>query len=249
MLNVDNMQDYDTLKAGSLKFLEVAKEYLSAKNTLPVHHVALGVGLRSSGDGNLLLDKAESAVKDFPAISIIVLKVHLETTAYKSDIYPLPPNPDKVDLQSKNLISLASLGTNVMKRLETMTNKNKTYALLSFAMFGRGYRMKSSWTNAADRPTAQSGINTDYRAACNETSSPDTTDSSSSYVANTTYKFLAVFDTLENIQTKIDLRKTSSLPIYNSGIMAYRVEMDDWSNYCGEGSFSRLQALRGHLLS
>ncbi|KAL1416113.1 hypothetical protein MTO96_028244 [Rhipicephalus appendiculatus] len=250
MLNVDDIQDYDVLKKGSLKYLELAQESLeSQKSTLPEHHVALGVGQRHSGDGDKLLSNADLALKDFPAISIIVLKVHLESSADQSVIYPLPPNPDQLDLKSKNLISLASLGTNVKDRLTDMTSNNKTYALLSFALFGRGYRMNTSWTDPASRPNAVHGINTDYRTACNDTSSSDTTDSMSTYHANVTTKFLAIFDTVDNIRTKIDHRKASSLPTHNSGIMAYRVEMDDWANNCGDGVFARLNALKSNLLS
>lgn len=245
MLNVDNMFDYDKLKNEPLKYLEVAREFLDSKKpTLPQHHVALGVGMRHSGDGDRLLDNADLALKDFPAVSMLVLKVHLEYSTDKSIVYTLPPNPDQLNIRSKGLISLASLGADAKARLTNMTNHNKTYVLLSFAMFGRGYRMDNSWTDPASRPQAMHGINMDYRTLCKDASGSDTADSMSTFYANTTTKFLAIFDTIDNIRDKMNRRKRSSLPFYNSGIMAYRVEMDDWADNCGNGSFARLRALK-----
>ncbi|KAL3187346.1 hypothetical protein MRX96_004591 [Rhipicephalus microplus] len=142
--------------------------------------------MRHSGDGDRLLDNADLALKDFPAVSMLVLKVHLEYSTDKSIVYTLPPNPDQLNIRSKGLISLL----------------------------------------------------------CKDASGSDTADSMSTFYANTTTKFLAIFDTIDNIRDKMNRRKRSSLPFYNSGIMAYRVEMDDWADNCGNGSFARLRALK-----
>ncbi|KAL1474398.1 hypothetical protein MTO96_038007 [Rhipicephalus appendiculatus] len=246
MLHVQNILEYDELKNGPLKFLEVASEYLSTQSTLPQHHVALGIGVRDTVYADYLLDKADSVVTDFPAISMIILKVHLDMTIYRSKINPLPPNPDSVDFHKRNFVSLVSLGHQAPKRLANLASQKNRYALLSFAMYGRGYRMKAGWNDVTARDLAEYSINTEYRLTCKEPSQPDYNDPDSTAVGNTTLLFLAVFDNVKNIQDKMSARKTT-MPAQRGGIMAYRVDMDDWDGFCGEGKFPRLKAMKAEL--
>ncbi|XP_070378325.1 uncharacterized protein [Dermacentor albipictus] len=252
MLNVDNIEDYDKLKDGPLQYLRIAGHF----QTISGQHCALGVGLSNGGLGTLILDKAKLATQHFPKITLIVIKVHTERAGNYLRLYPVSPNPDNVLLKPYNTLSLPLLGLALPKRLQELTKSGLTksdrrYALLSFAMFARAYRMPKTWTDARNRSIrAQKGVIMEYRMVCRHSKiTQDARDIGSSCVANTNTQFLALFDTTQNVTEKIGTRKMYALPDTLGGIMAYRVDMDDYSGSCGEGKFPRLKALRSELLT
>ncbi|XP_049527409.1 uncharacterized protein LOC125947104 [Dermacentor silvarum] len=129
-----------------------------------------------------------------------------------------------------------------------MTDNDRVHVLFSFAMYARMYRMPQSWSDTGAREVARNGIVLEYRMVCKYSNiARDTLDIGSSYVANLTTKFLAIFDTTQNVRAKISVRKATSFPSSSGGIMAYRVEMDDYANSCGEGVFPRLKAIKSEL--
>ncbi|XP_065298257.2 uncharacterized protein [Dermacentor albipictus] len=246
MLNVDNIEDYDKLKDGPLQYLKIVGDFL----TTPGHHCALGVGLVDGKLGTLILDKAKLATEHFPKITMMVIKVHTERAENLGRLYPIAPNPDSVNTANYITLSLPLLGTKVKQRLQELTESGRRYALLSFAMFARTYRMPKRWTNAADRnTTAQKGAIMEYRMVCGYSNIANEHQyQGSSYVANTTTKFLAIFDTTKNVKDMIGLRKKYEMPAKFGGIMAYRADMDDYAGSCGEGVFPRLKVLKSELL-
>ncbi|XP_070378328.1 uncharacterized protein [Dermacentor albipictus] len=246
MLNVDNIEDYDKLKNGPLQYLKIAGHFHTTRG----HHCALGVGLLNGELGELILDKAKLATEDFPNITLIVIKIHTERAGNSGRLYPISPNPDNVLLTPYYTLSLPLLGKQVPERLQNLTETGRRYALLSFAMFARTYRMPKRWTDAGNRNTrAQKGVIMEYRMVCRHSKiTIDGRDPKSSCVANTTNKFLAIFDTTQNVKDKIGARKIYALPDKLGGIMAYRVDMDDYGGSCGEGVFPRLKAIRSELL-
>ncbi|XP_049527407.1 synapsin-2-like [Dermacentor silvarum] len=186
MLNVDNIEDYDTLKDGPLQYLSIVGDFL----TKPGHHCALGVGLNKGSLGEQILDKAKLAIKHFPSITIIVIKVHTDKAVYSFPLYTVSPNPDLLNLASLDYLTMVC-----------------TYSKIS----------------------------------------PDPEDVGGSYVANVTAKFLALFDTSKNVKAKIAARKAAKFPPSSGGIMAYRVDMDDYDDSCGEGEFPRVKVIKSEL--
>ncbi|XP_054927994.1 uncharacterized protein [Dermacentor andersoni] len=181
---------------------------------------------------------------------MIVIKVHTERAGNLGRLYPIAPNPDRVNTSTYLTLSLASLGNKVKQRMEDLTDSNQRYALLSFAMFARAYRLPKRWVSARNRNTpAEKGVIMEYRMVCRNTNIvKDPLYADSSYVANTTNKFVAIFDTTQNVKDMIANRKKYHIPAKFGGIMAYRVDMDDYAGSCGEGVFPRLGALKSELL-
>ncbi|XP_075554119.1 uncharacterized protein LOC142587116 [Dermacentor variabilis] len=200
MLNVDKIEDYDTPKPGPLQYLKIVGDF----QTTPGHHCALGVGLMNGRLGELILDKAKLATEDFPKITLIVIKVHTERAGNIGRLYPIAPNPDRVDITAYYTLSLPLLGKKAQQRMEELTGSGQRYALLSFAMFARTYRLPKRWTDAENRNTpAQKGVIVEYRMVCRHSNiADDSVDPGSSYVANATNKFLAIFDTTQNVKDK-----------------------------------------------
>ncbi|XP_070378330.1 uncharacterized protein [Dermacentor albipictus] len=251
MLNVDDIEDYDTLKGGPLRYLDIVGDFINTSG----HHCALGVGLVNGKPGPLILDKAKLATQQFPKITMIVIKIHTERAENLGRLYPIAPNPDTVNTASYLTLSLPLLGKKVKQRLQELTESNLTesrrrYALLSFAMFARTYRMPKRWTDAGNRNTpAEKGAIMEYRMVCRYSNiANEPLYKGSSYVANTTTKFLAIFDTTKNVKDMIALRKRYEMPARFGGIMAYRADMDDYAGSCGEGVFPRLKVLKSELL-
>ncbi|KAH7941550.1 hypothetical protein HPB49_014859 [Dermacentor silvarum] len=84
-----------------------------------------------------------------------------------------------------------------------MTDNDRVHVLFSFAMYARMYRMPQSWSDTGAREVARNGIVLEYRMVCKYSNiARDTLDIGSSYVANLTTKFLAIFDTTQNVRAK-----------------------------------------------
>ncbi|KAH7941012.1 hypothetical protein HPB49_009189 [Dermacentor silvarum] len=225
MLNVDNIEDFYQLKDGPLLYLSIVQNF----QTTPGYHCALGVGLNKGSLGAQILEKARLATQLFPGITIIVIKVHTERAANSSLLHTLSPNPDLVTLGQYETLSMlrkerglqrsvcykktllgtrvhwkhALLGGDVQAFMKRLTDNDRVHALFSFAMYARMYRMPQSWSDTGAREVARNGIVLEYRMVCKYSNiARDTLDIGSSYVANLTTKFLAIFDTTQNVKAK-----------------------------------------------
>ncbi|KAK8785636.1 hypothetical protein V5799_007999 [Amblyomma americanum] len=277
MLNVENIENYDTLKGTDLKYLKVAF-CVEERNCL--HFTA----------------------SDFPGLTMIVVKLHTENVDNGGDHWPVAPNPDGVDLTDHNALSLASIKEEVKKLLLDVARHGR-YAMLSFAMYARTYRMKASWSKVSVRETSEASLNMDYAAVCKMKAEKDSSDHGTMYVADQQKKFLALFDSPSTFKAKasikdevkkqlldiarhgryamlsfamcgrtyrmkaswseVSVRETSEsslnmdyaatkarlnvMPKNFTGLAVYNVEMDDSKDACGKERLPRLGAIKAAL--
>lgn len=245
MLNVENVEDYDKLKDADLQYIKVADEFLQGKSSSLTCHRALGVSLRDGSKGPKILDVAKQASSDFPELTMVIIKLHTENYGPAGDHWPLAPNPDDVDLSEHNALSFAAIKDDLEEQLQTISKQGK-YALLSFAMFARTYRMKETWSGAAAREMSESSLNMDYSSVCKMKTEKDKEDTGTLYATDEHKKFLALFDSASTFTTKTNNR-LSVMPKNFTGLAVYNVEMDDHKGTCGKGKFVRLKAIQAAL--
>lgn len=242
MLNVENIEDYDKLKDADLQYIKVADEFLQGKPSSLTRHRALGFSLRDGAQGPKILDAAKQVSRDFPELTIVIIKLHTENYGPSGDHWPLAPNPDDVDLSEHNALSLAAIKEDLEEPLQAIA-KEGTYALLSFAMFARTYRMKQTWSGAAAREMSESSLNMDYSSVCKMKTEKDSEDTGTLYATDEHKKFLALFDSEKTFRTKTNNR-LNVMPQNFTGLAVYNVEMDDHKGICGKGKFVRLKAIK-----
>ncbi|XP_077523979.1 uncharacterized protein LOC144135098 [Amblyomma americanum] len=250
MLNVDQIEDYNNLARGALKYLDVVKDFLKSKKPPPTYHCALGVGLTDGTKQQEILDKAVSAAGTFTGITMIVIKVHTEKVIQASQLFPVGPNPDAAMLRHLKVLTLGMISNGLKNRLDEIATSGQgvvRYALLSFAMYARTYRMSAKWANEEDRATAQSSMKMDFALMCKKKVKADPFDPGTVYSGDRDNKFLGLFDTVDTFKAKTATRVQKNLPANSTGLMAYHVEMDDFHDVCGEGNFARLKAIREEL--
>ncbi|XP_077523969.1 uncharacterized protein LOC144135084 isoform X2 [Amblyomma americanum] len=245
MLNVENIENYDTLKGTDLKYLKVVADFLKTKVPHRRYHNALGISLRDASKGDKILEVAKLAPRDFPGLTMIVVKLHTENVDNGGDHWPVAPNPDGVDLTDHNALSLASIKEEVKKLLLDVARHGR-YAMLSFAMYARTYRMKASWSKVSVRETSEASLNMDYAAVCKMKAEKDSSDHGTMYVADQQKKFLALFDSPSTFKAKTKGR-LNVMPKNFTGLAVYNVEMDDSKAACGKGRFPRLRAIKAAL--
>lgn len=245
MLNVENIEDYDKLKDTDLQYIKVADEFLQGKPSSLTSHRALGFSLRDGSKGPKILDAAKQISSDFPELTIVIIKLHTENYGPSGDHWPLAPNPDDVDLSEHNALSLAAIKEDLEEPLQAIA-KEGTYALLSFAMFARTYRMKQTWSGAAAREMSESSLNMDYSSVCKMKTEKDSEDTGTLYATDEHKKFLALFDS-ENTFTAKTNNRLNVMPQNFTGLAVYNVEMDDHKGICGKGKFVRLKAIKAAL--
>lgn len=245
MLNVENVEDYDKLKDADLQYIKVADEFLQGKSSSLTCHRALGVSLRDGSKGPKILDAAKQASSDFPELTMVIIKLHTENYGPTGDHWPLAPNPDDVDLSEHNALSFAAIKDDLEEQLQAISKQGK-YALLSFAMFARTYRMKETWSGAAAREMSESSLNMDYSSVCKMKTEKDKEDTGTLYATDEHKKFLALFDSASTFTTKTNNR-LSVMPKNFTGLAVYNVEMDDHKGTCGKGKFVRLKAIQAAL--
>ncbi|XP_077523971.1 uncharacterized protein LOC144135087 [Amblyomma americanum] len=173
---------------------------------------------------------------------MIVVKLDTENVDNGGDHWPVAANPDGVDLTDHNALSLASIKDEVKKQLLDIARHGR-YAMLSFAMYARTYRMKASWSEGSVREVSESSHNMDYEAVCKMKAGNDSSDAGTMYAANQHKKFLALFDTPATLKakTKATLRV---MPKNFTGVVVYNVEMDDYKASCGKGRCPLLKAIK-----
>ncbi|XP_077521406.1 uncharacterized protein LOC144132685 isoform X2 [Amblyomma americanum] len=242
MLNVANIENYDTLKGADLRYLKVVADFLKKKLTHRQHHSALGISLRDGSKGGAILEAVKQAPHDFPGLTMIVLKLHTEDLTSSGGYWPVAPNPDGVDLSEHNTLSLASIKDEVKKHLLDIARHGR-YAMLSFAMYARTYRMKASWSEGSVREVSESTHNMDYAAVCKMKAEKDSSDAGTMYAADLHKKFLALFDTPATCKAKTKAR-LRVMPKNFTGVVVYNVEMDDYKGSCGKGRFPLLKAIK-----
>ncbi|XP_054928435.1 uncharacterized protein [Dermacentor andersoni] len=245
MLNVENIEDYDNLKDADLQYIKVADEFLKRKASARSYHKALGLSLRDGSKGAKILDAAKRVSDDFPELTMVIIKLHTENFGPAGDHWPLAPNPDDVDLSEHNALSLAAIKDDMEEQLEAISSQGK-YALLSFAMFARTYRMKKTWNGAAAREMSESSLNMDYSSVCKMKTEKDTEDTGTLYASDEHKKFLALFDSASTFTKKAN-KRLSMMPRNFTGLAVYNVEMDDYKGACGKGKFVRLKAIKSAL--
>ncbi|XP_077523914.1 uncharacterized protein LOC144135009 [Amblyomma americanum] len=245
MLNVENIENYDTLKGTDLKYLKVVADFLKTKVPHRRYHNALGISLRDASKGDKILEVAKLAPRDFPGLTMIVVKLHTENVDNGGDHWPVAPNPDGVDLTDHNALSLASIKDEVKKQLLDVA-KHGRYAMLSFAMYARTYRMKASWSKVSVRETSETSLNMEYAAVCKMKAEKDSSDHGTMYIADQQKKFLALFDSPSTFKAKTKAR-LNVMPKNFTGLAVYNVEMDDSEDACGKGRFPRLRAIKAAL--
>ncbi|XP_077523281.1 uncharacterized protein LOC144134196 [Amblyomma americanum] len=172
---------------------------------------------------------------------MIVVKLHTENVDNGGDHWPVAPNPDGVDLTDHNALSLASIIDEVKKQLLDVARHGR-YAMLSFAMYARMYRMKASWSKVSVRETSETSLNMDYAAVCKMKAEKDSSDHGTMYVADQ-QKFLALFDSPSTFKAKTKAR-LNVMPKNFTGLAVYNGEMDDSEDACGKGRFPRLRAIK-----
>ncbi|XP_037575664.2 uncharacterized protein LOC119457953 [Dermacentor silvarum] len=245
MLNVENIEDYDNLKDADLQYIKVANEFLKGKSSARLYHKALGLSLRDGSKGAKILDAAKRVTDDFPELTMVIIKLHTENYGPAGDHWPLAPNPDDVDLSEHNALSLAAIKDDMEEQLQAISSQGK-YALLSFAMFARTYRMKKTWNGAAAREMSESSLNMDYSSVCKMKTEKDSEDTGTLYATDEHKKFLALFDSASTF-TKKTSKRLSVMPQNFTGLAVYNVEMDDYKGACGKGKFVRLKAIKSAL--
>ncbi|XP_075556779.1 uncharacterized protein LOC142588845 [Dermacentor variabilis] len=245
MLNVENIEDYDNLKDADLQYIKVADEFLKRKTSARSYHKALGLSLRDGSKGAKILDAAKRVSDDFPELTMVIIKLHTENFGPAGDHWPLAPNPDDVDLSEHNALSLAAIKDDMEEQLEAISSQGK-YALLSFAMFARTYRMKKTWNGAAAREMSESSLNMDYSSVCKMKTQKDSEDTGTLYATDEHKKFLALFDSASTFTKKAN-KRLSMMPQNFTGLAVYNVEMDDYKGACGKGKFVRLKAIKSAL--
>ncbi|XP_070378307.1 uncharacterized protein [Dermacentor albipictus] len=245
MLNVENIEDYDNLKDADLQYIKVADEFLKRKPSARSYHKALGLSLRDGSKGAKILDAAKRVSVDFPELTMVIIKLHTENFGPAGDHWPLAPNPDDVDLSEHNALSLAAIKDDIEEQLEAISSQRK-YALLSFAMFARTYRMKKTWSGAAAREMSESSLNMDYSSVCKMKTEKDSEDTGTLYATDEHKKFLALFDSASTFTKKAN-KRLSMMPRNFTGLAVYNVEMDDYKGACGKGKFVRLKAIKSAL--
>ncbi|XP_075532145.1 uncharacterized protein LOC142564849 [Dermacentor variabilis] len=131
------------------------------------------------------------------------------------------------------------------EQLEAISSQGK-YALLSFAMFARTYRMKKTWNGAAAREMSESSLNMDYSSVCKMKTQKDSEDTGTLYATDEHKKLLALFDSASTFTKKAN-KRLSMMPQNFTGLAVYNVEMDDYKGACGKGKFVRLKAIKSAL--
>uniref|UniRef100_A0A131YQ13 Chitin-binding protein n=1 Tax=Rhipicephalus appendiculatus TaxID=34631 RepID=A0A131YQ13_RHIAP len=245
MLNVENIEDYDKLKDADLQYITVADEFLQGKPSSLTRHRALGFSLRDGSKGPKILEAAKQVSSDFPELTMVIIKLHTENYGPTGDHWPLAPNPDDVDLSEHNALSLAAIKEDLEEPLQEISKQGK-YAMLSFAMFARTYRMKHTWSGAAAREMSESSLNMDYSSVCKMKTEKDSEDTGTLYATDEHKKFLALFDSENTFRTKTNNR-LNVMPQKFTGLAVYNVEMDDHKGICGKGKFVRLKAIKAAL--
>ncbi|XP_077523265.1 uncharacterized protein LOC144134178 [Amblyomma americanum] len=136
----------------------------------------------------------------------------------------------------------ASIKDEVKKHLLDIARHGR-YAMLSFAMYARTYRMKASWSEGSVREVSESTHNMDYAAVCKMKAEKDSSDDGTMYAADQHKKILALFDTPATFKAKTKAR-LRVMPKNFTGVVVYNVEMDDYKGSCGKGRFPLLKAVK-----
>lgn len=237
MLDVD-VRDYGTASSGGLQFLKVVGEVLKGKS--PQQHCALGIF--NATDGKALVDTAKKAVTDFPAITMLILKVHSAKSSSPAKLFPVAPNPDSATVQNYDVITLHDIKDHIAD-LKDITEKG-TILMISIAMFARAYIL--NYNNKLE--IANSSMVLDYAVvckcdtACVRSKDPSDASGTSTFDVrnNTAVDF---FDDPSSIEAKAQAR-LDILPHNYTGIAAYNVEMDDFDKTCDPSAFARLAAIK-----
>ncbi|KAL1425900.1 hypothetical protein MTO96_018736 [Rhipicephalus appendiculatus] len=128
---------------------------------------------------------------------------------------------DFPELTMHNALSLAAIKEDLEEPLQEISKQGK-YAMLSFAMFARTYRMKHTWSGAAAREMSESSLNMDYSSVCKMKTEKDSEDTGTLYATDEHKKFLALFDSENTFRTKTNNRlnvmpqKFTGLAVYNA---------------------------------
>lgn len=245
------VEDFEKYSAhgDTLKFLGLAAAFAGEQKDPSQVQVALGVGALDSASASELMKNAKQATVDVPGITLIILKVHVDKVGSAAELYPTGPNPEKALDAKYKILTLGNIEKDLKANLEAISSDGTRVAMLSFAMYARAYRMPTGWSDAADRAkVAENGIAMDYARMCNATMEAETmSDMMAKYVANTTQRFLGVFDDVASFTQKTT-KRLEKMPTNNTGFGIYHVEMDDFDGTCGD-KFARLMAIKKTLTS
>ncbi|KAH9379205.1 hypothetical protein HPB48_016312 [Haemaphysalis longicornis] len=99
--------------------------------------------------------------RDFPKITMVIIKVHIQDFFGPDNIFTLGPNPDGVGLVAHKRLSFAMIQTDLKGRLEVISDQETRYVMLSFGMFVRAYRTGGGWQDNS-RGNVNSSLAMDY---------------------------------------------------------------------------------------
>lgn len=241
MLEVD-VRDY-AAASQHMEFLKVAGDVLKGKAD---HHCALGIF--NATDGGTLIDTAKKAARDFPSVTMLILKIHHYKSSDPDKLFPIAPNPVGGDLQKYDVTTF----NDIKDKLDDLADvaEKGHYLMISMAMYALAYRVPNYQQTLT---LATSSVALDYGVVCACSSSAmcsrdkDPNDQSST-LDDRNKKTIDMFDTGDQIEKKVQDR-LDVLPKNFSGIAAYNVEMDDFDQSCLESqdngrAFYRLNLIR-----
>ncbi|XP_077499417.1 uncharacterized protein LOC144110413 [Amblyomma americanum] len=253
MLNIDKTDvDFNTIKTGDLRYLSLVHEVLRAKTSPPEYHCAVGMGVTTKHEAQALADGPLEAIRLFPRISIVILKIHIGKVYFLNDTYPAPPNPDYDILTEFNFMTLNTTEP-ILSSLNDITAGGR-FLLLSLAMYARASRMRNDFNGRTILPANRTTF-FDYAAACTCRNAaicrskiyPRDRATKSTILQIWGNHTLVMFENSTQIAEKARRRMALLSPKRMTGVAAYNVEMDDTNGVCGT-AFKRLQGIKDKVL-
>ncbi|XP_077499459.1 uncharacterized protein LOC144110434 [Amblyomma americanum] len=249
MLNIDRTdEDFAHIKGTDLDYLWVVRRFLLRQPLTPEYHCAIGMGVTKKYNAQALADVALKAVKTFPRISMVILKIHIGKAFYLNDTYPAPPNPDYDDFTGLHFMNLNNTAS-ILPSLASITEGGRLL-MLSLAMYARASRMRDDF-DLKTITLANKTTLIDYAAACGcsgpgkcvSKDYPRDLKFKSTTLKMWVNRTLVMFDTPAQMAQKARRRLDLLVPKHSFGVALYHVEMDDPTGVCGK-EFERLHAVK-----